>query len=131
MSHKQEDYSKVNTVESINILSTEPIEGKVIWIVDDMIDTGGSIESLILALAKQNPAEMNVVVVHAPFYGPAAGGLWRSPKKPFKAHHCYRYNIFPAIHTQRLSKLADRAVRGTVGPGNKQYSIGPIDDRHS
>jgi phosphoribosylpyrophosphate synthetase len=36
-----------------------------------MIDTGGSVESLILALAKQKPAEINVVVVHAPFSRPA------------------------------------------------------------
>jgi ribose-phosphate pyrophosphokinase len=71
VSHKQRDYSKVNKVESINILSAEPIEGKILWIVDDMIDTGGSVESLILALAKQNPAEINVVVVHAPFSNPA------------------------------------------------------------
>jgi ribose-phosphate pyrophosphokinase len=71
VAHKQRDYSKVNTVESINILSAEPIEGKVLWIVDDMIDTGASVESLILALAKQKPAEINVVVVHAPFSDPA------------------------------------------------------------
>jgi ribose-phosphate pyrophosphokinase len=73
VAHKQRDYSRVNTVESINILSAEPIEGKVLWIVDDMVDTGGSIESLILALAKQKPAEINVVAVHAPFSGAALG----------------------------------------------------------
>ena len=42
ISHKQRDYSAANTVESINILTAEPIEGKTLWIIDDMIDTGDS-----------------------------------------------------------------------------------------
>ncbi|MDR0410220.1 MAG: ribose-phosphate diphosphokinase [Spirochaetaceae bacterium] len=71
VAHKQRDYSKANTIESINILSAEPISGKVLWIVDDMIDTGGSVQSLIHALAKQNPAEINIVAAHAPFSDPA------------------------------------------------------------
>lgn len=71
VSHKQRDYSTVNKVESINILSAEPIEGKTLWIVDDMIDTGGSVQSLVHALARLRPAEINIVAVHAPFSGPA------------------------------------------------------------
>ncbi|MDR2660035.1 MAG: ribose-phosphate diphosphokinase [Spirochaetaceae bacterium] len=71
VAHKQRDYSKANTVESINILSAEPIEGKILWIVDDMIDTGGSVQSLVYALSKLHPAEINIVAVHAPFSNPA------------------------------------------------------------
>ncbi|MDR0663516.1 MAG: ribose-phosphate diphosphokinase [Spirochaetaceae bacterium] len=71
IAHKQRDYSKLNTVESIHILSAEPIEGKTLWIVDDMVDTGGSVESLINALLKFNPAEINIAAVHAPFSSPA------------------------------------------------------------
>jgi ribose-phosphate pyrophosphokinase len=71
VAHKQRNYSKVNTVESINILSAEPIEGKILWIVDDMIDTGGSVVSLIEALSKLKPAEINIMAVHAPFSTPA------------------------------------------------------------
>jgi ribose-phosphate pyrophosphokinase len=71
VAHKQRDYSKANTIESINILSAEPIEGKVIWITDDMVDTGGSVYNLILALEKFRPAEINIVAVHAPFSHPA------------------------------------------------------------
>ncbi|MDR1900612.1 MAG: ribose-phosphate pyrophosphokinase-like domain-containing protein, partial [Treponema sp.] len=36
VAHKQRNYAKRNTIESINILSAEPVEGKVLWIVDDM-----------------------------------------------------------------------------------------------
>jgi ribose-phosphate pyrophosphokinase len=40
IAHKQRDYKKPNTVQSISILTSTDIEGKEIWIVDDMIDTG-------------------------------------------------------------------------------------------
>ncbi|MDR1256686.1 MAG: ribose-phosphate diphosphokinase [Spirochaetaceae bacterium] len=71
VAHKHRDYSRVNTIESINILSSEPIEGKTLWIIDDMVDTGGSVYNLILALEKLKPAEINIVAVHAPFSNPA------------------------------------------------------------
>ncbi|MDR0472740.1 MAG: ribose-phosphate diphosphokinase [Treponema sp.] len=75
--HKQRDYSRLNAVKSINILSAEPLEGKILWIVDDMIDTAGSIENLISALRPHNPAEINLIAVHAPFSFPAPERLSR------------------------------------------------------
>ncbi len=75
VAHKQRDYTKVNSIESVNILSAEPITGKVVWIVDDMIDTAGSVVSLIRALASHNPAEINLAAVHAVFSDPAAERL--------------------------------------------------------
>jgi ribose-phosphate pyrophosphokinase len=75
VAHKQRDYSRVNTIESINILSHEPVEGKVLWIVDDMVDTAGSVESLVYALAPLKPAEINIIAVHALFSPPAAEKL--------------------------------------------------------
>ena len=71
VAHKQRDYSKRNTVESINILSAEPVEGKSLWVVDDMIDTAGSIDALIRALAPFKPKEINIISVHAVFSPPA------------------------------------------------------------
>ena len=79
VAYKQRDYSRYNAVESVNILSSMPIEGKVIWIVDDMIDTGGSIEELIRTLEDLKPKEINIAVVHAVFSPPAAkrlNSLW-------------------------------------------------------
>jgi ribose-phosphate pyrophosphokinase len=75
VAHKQRDYSKVNAVESVNILSAEPLEGKVLWIVDDMVDTAGSVESLIRALGPHRPREINIIAVHALFSPPAARRL--------------------------------------------------------
>ena len=71
VAHKQRDYSKPNTIESIHILSAEPLEGKRLWIVDDMIDTAGSVETLIRTLSLHNPQEINVIAVHALFSPPA------------------------------------------------------------
>lgn len=71
IAHKSRDYAKADRVESINILSSEPIQGKVIWIVDDMITTGGSIHALVLELSRRGPAEINVAVVHPVFSPPA------------------------------------------------------------
>jgi ribose-phosphate pyrophosphokinase len=65
VAHKQRDYSKPNSVESVSILSAEPIAGKTLWVVDDMIDTGGSIATLIKALAPLKPAEINIIATHA------------------------------------------------------------------
>jgi len=71
ISHKQRDYAAANTVESVNILAAEPLEGKILWIIDDMIDTGDSICKLVRELAKRSPAEINVAIVHPVFSPPA------------------------------------------------------------
>lgn len=71
IAHKQRNYDKANTVESINILTDTEIEGKVIWIVDDMIDTAGSVYTLIKELARRNVASVNIAAIHPVFSGPA------------------------------------------------------------
>ncbi len=75
VAHKQRSYEKVNTVECINILSAVPIEGKKIWIVDDMIDTAGSIYGLIRELGSRQCAEINVIIIHPVFSDPATSRL--------------------------------------------------------
>lgn len=86
VAHKQRDYSKANSIESVNILSAEPITGKVVWIVDDMIDTAGSVVSLINALASHHPAEINLAAVHAVFSNPAAEHLTELSQKGLLNH---------------------------------------------
>jgi len=75
VAHKQRDYSKPNSIESINILSAEPVEGKSLWIVDDMVDTAGSVEKLIRVLANLKPKDINIISVHALFSSPAVERL--------------------------------------------------------
>jgi ribose-phosphate pyrophosphokinase len=75
IAHKQRDYTKANSILSVNVLSAEPVEGKALWIVDDEVDTAGSVESLIRALAALRPKEINIIAVHALFSPPAAERL--------------------------------------------------------
>ncbi|MCL2277682.1 MAG: ribose-phosphate diphosphokinase [Treponema sp.] len=75
VAHKQRDYSTPNLVESVNILSADPVEGKSLWIVDDMVDTAGSVEKLILALSSLKPKDINLISVHALLSPPAAQKL--------------------------------------------------------
>ncbi|HCC38155.1 MAG TPA: ribose-phosphate pyrophosphokinase [Treponema sp.] len=75
VAHKQRNYSKPNAVESINILSAEPVEDKVLWIVDDMIDTASSAENLIRTLKTLKPREINLIAVHAILSPPASKRL--------------------------------------------------------
>ncbi|MDR3161604.1 MAG: ribose-phosphate diphosphokinase [Spirochaetaceae bacterium] len=77
LAHKQRDYSRTNSVESIDILSSEPVAGKVLWIVDDMVDTAGSVEQLVHALAPLKPARINLIAVHAILSNPALERLNR------------------------------------------------------
>ncbi len=71
IAHKQRDYNQQNTVESIRILSDIALEGKEIWIVDDMIDTAGSVYALVKELKNRKVAKVNIAIVHAVFSDPA------------------------------------------------------------
>lgn len=75
IAHKQRNYDRTNAVESINILTDTPIEGKEVWIVDDMIDTGGSIYYLVRELKQRGVKTVNIAVVHPVFSDPATERL--------------------------------------------------------
>ncbi len=75
VANKRRNVSKVNFVESIDILSNEPIQGKTIWVVDDMIDTGGSVVKLLDELKQKGVKEINVAVIHPELSGSAVDKL--------------------------------------------------------
>lgn len=75
IAHKQRDYSEPDTVESINLLSSGPIEGTVVWVVDDMVSTAGSVYPLVRELAARGPAEIGIAAVHPVFSPPALDRL--------------------------------------------------------
>lgn len=75
IAHKQRDYSRTNCVESVTILSSTPIESKEVWIVDDMIDTGGSVYVLVRELARRGVKRVNIAAVHPLFSEPAVTRL--------------------------------------------------------
>ena len=75
IAHKQRDYSTTNKIESVNILSSVPIEGRSVWVIDDMIDTASSVYVLVKELARRGVASVNIAVIHAVCSGPACERL--------------------------------------------------------
>lgn len=71
IAYKQRSYEKANTIECINLLSAVPLAEKTVWIVDDMIDTGGSVYGLVREIATRDCKEVNVMIVHPVLSGPA------------------------------------------------------------
>ncbi|MDR0877918.1 MAG: ribose-phosphate diphosphokinase, partial [Treponema sp.] len=136
VAHKQRDYSKTNTIESINILSAEPIEGKVLWIVDDMVDTAGSVESLIRALAPFKPAEVNIISVHALFSEPAArrlsqlcaeGLLNRIMVTDTICCSCLMTDKIPNLEIVPSAELSSRIIRTIVSNTSMSKLLRPFD----
>lgn len=122
VAHKQRDYSKPNTVESINILSAEPLEGKSLWIVDDMIDTAGSVGKLIHVLSQLKPLDINIISVHAVFSPPAVqrmeslskqGLLNRMIVTDSVCCSIYKQNI-PGLEIVQSSGLASQIIKAII-----------------
>ena len=67
IAHKQRDYDETNTVESVNILTDTEISGTSVWIVDDMIDTAGSVYTLVKELRNRDVGQVNIAIIH-PFF---------------------------------------------------------------
>ncbi|GHV85838.1 ribose-phosphate pyrophosphokinase [Spirochaetia bacterium] len=118
VAHKQRDYAKVNTVECINILSAEPVEGKVLWIIDDMIDTAGSVEALIRALAPMKPAEVNLMAVHPVFSHPAEERLAKLVSEGLLRHImvtdticCTEMDKIPNLEVVPSAELSAKVIR--------------------
>jgi len=135
VAHKQRDYSKPNTVESINILSAEPIEGKCLWVVDDMIDTAGSVEKLIRVLAQLKPKEINIISVHSVFSFPAVEKLEALSKEGIlnklivtDTVCCsnYRQNI-PGLEIVQSAELASQIIKAIINNESMSKLLRPFD----
>ncbi|MDR1288525.1 MAG: ribose-phosphate diphosphokinase [Treponema sp.] len=138
VAHKQRDYSKSNTIESINILSAEPLENKVLWIVDDMVDTASSVESLIRALSSHRPAEINVLAVHAILSPPAASRLSRLSAEGLlnrvivsdtvcRPQGCASSEKIPNLEVVPSAELSARIVRTIVTNASLSKLMRPFD----
>lgn len=67
VAHKKRNYKEANKVEYINILSGDDISGREIWIVDDMIDTAGSVCVLMDKLIELRVKDIKIVAIHPLF----------------------------------------------------------------
>jgi ribose-phosphate pyrophosphokinase len=134
VAHKQRDYSRPNSIESVNILSAEPIEGKVLWVVDDMVDTGGSVASLIRALKASKPAEINIIATHALFSPPAGERLSQLNAEGLLEHiivtdtvYCTGNSDIPNLDVVPSAGLSARVVNTVVTNGSVAKLMEPFN----
>jgi ribose-phosphate pyrophosphokinase len=124
VAHKQRDYSKPNSIESVNILSAEPIAGKTLWVVDDMVDTASSVTTLIRALAPLKPAEINIISTHALFSPPAGEKLFELNSEGLLNHIivtdtvCSPENTIPNLEVVPSAGLSAKVVNTVVTNGS-------------
>jgi ribose-phosphate pyrophosphokinase len=137
IAHKQRDYSKPNSVESINILSAEPVEGKTLWIVDDLIDTAGSVEKLIRVLAHLKPKEINLISVHAVFSPPAVERLEALSREGLLKQmlvtdtvscNNYKQNI-PGLEIVQSAELASQIIKAIINNESMKNLLRSFDAR--
>ncbi|HPJ70518.1 MAG TPA: phosphoribosyltransferase family protein, partial [Candidatus Mcinerneyibacteriales bacterium] len=86
IANKRRSITQANTVEKIDILSDSPLEDKTIWIVDDMIDTGGSVYTLVKELKKRGVKHVNIAIIHPVLSGPAVQRLSKLHEEGFLEH---------------------------------------------
>ena len=71
--HKRRDPNKANTVAVHEVVGD--VQGKTCVLVDDMIDTGGTIVQAVIALRERGAARVICAATHAVLSGPAAERL--------------------------------------------------------
>jgi ribose-phosphate pyrophosphokinase len=125
VAHKQRDYSRNNSVECVNILSAEPLEGKVLWIIDDMIDTAGSIDSLVRALAPMKPAEINMMAIHPVFSPPVSQRLLKLIDEKILNHiivtdtvDCSEFMNIPGLEVVPSARMSARIIKTVASNGS-------------
>jgi ribose-phosphate pyrophosphokinase len=69
--HKQRDYSQKSVVMNSMIIGDTKLEGKIALILDDMIDTCGTMVSASNELQKHGTKKVIIIATHGIFSGPA------------------------------------------------------------
>lgn len=138
IAHKQRNYNQVNSVQSINILSDTEIEGKDIWIVDDMIDTGGSVDALVRELKNRNVGSISIAAVHAVFSDPAVerlntlhadGLLERVVVTDTVPYSESLKSVMPFLHVVSSARLSAELIMRLHQQGSLSPFFDPFDAR--
>jgi ribose-phosphate pyrophosphokinase len=96
--HKTRDISKPN--ESVANRVVGEVEGRTCVLVDDMIDTGGTITKAADALLAEGASEVVIAATHAILSGPAVDRLKNS-----RAREVIVTNTLPIADDRRFDKL--------------------------
>ncbi len=134
--YKKRDYSKTNTVKKVSILTDQSIENKTVWIVDDMIDTGGSIYELVKTVKRYGVKNINILIMHPVLSGQGVQRLKDLYNEGFlnKLIVCDTLNISDSLLEQlpfidvieTASLLAEVIYKTNIGESLNNY-YQPID----
>ena len=103
-----------NVAEVVQVVGD--VEGRNCIVVDDMIDTAGTLESVILALRDRGAKDIYAAATHPMLSGPAVDRLQNSPVKEVvvtNTLHVPDEKRFPKLRILSIAELLARAIRYT------------------
>jgi ribose-phosphate pyrophosphokinase len=106
-----------NVSEVVNIIGE--VEGRNVIIIDDLIDTGGTIVNAAEALAAKGAKEIYVGCTHGVFSGDALERMEESPIKELVVT-----NTIPLDSKRPVGKLKVLSVAGLLGEAMRRIHIG-------
>jgi ribose-phosphate pyrophosphokinase len=116
---KRRDYDRLGEVEVLHVVGE--VEGRTALIIDDMIDTAGTLVKAAEALKRNGAETVLASATHAVFSGPAVERIEASPIKEVVVT-----NTIPADNACRSSKVRCLSVAGLLAE-----SISSIHDETS
>ncbi|MBU1198558.1 MAG: ribose-phosphate diphosphokinase [Nanoarchaeota archaeon] len=79
--HKERDYSKTSTIENMELIGD--VEGKNVFVVDDLLDTGGTVVNAAKKLKEKGADKIYFAVSLALLNGPAVERIEKAYKEGF------------------------------------------------
>ena len=126
--HKRRDPDVPNEVKMLEVVGQ--VAGRTCLIVDDMIDTGGTITKAAEALAEQGATDVVAVSTHAVLSGPAVDRLKNSPISEVVVT-----NTLPVPDEVRLDKLTVLSIAPLIARAIREVfqdgSVTSLFDGHA
>jgi ribose-phosphate pyrophosphokinase len=118
--HKRRDPDVANQVKMFEVVGQ--VEGRTCMLVDDMIDTGGTITKAAEALFEQGAANVIVVATHGVLSGPAVDNLKNS-----QISEVVVTNTLPIPDERRFDKLTVLSIAPLLARAiNEVFSDGSV-----
>ena len=117
--HKRRDPSVPNQVKVHEVVGQ--VAGRTCLLVDDMIDTGGTIVQAAEALRENGAAEVIVAATHAVLSGPAVDRLKNSPITEVIVTNTLpitEERMFPQLTVLSIAPMIARAIREVFDDGS-------------
>jgi ribose-phosphate pyrophosphokinase len=106
-----------NVSEVLNVIGE--VEGKNVIIIDDLIDTGGTIVNAAIALEKKGAKDIHIGCTHGVFSGDALARLDSAPIKELVIT-----NTVPVVRPGPTRKLKILSVAGLLGEAIRRIHLG-------